>query len=145
VIVLPLVAGGTRLGLLAVADRANRAPSAETIEFLELLALQVAAALPRETTSPLESLPERAGVVIVDAAHATDVEAALRAVAWSGGTTYQTSETEFVVALTPDRATCAQAVGAELRALLGVPVGVAVGVVGEPGAALLDRARGALI
>jgi EAL domain-containing protein (putative c-di-GMP-specific phosphodiesterase class I) len=37
-IVLPLVAGGRRLGLIVLADRANRRPPAEDVELLELLA-----------------------------------------------------------------------------------------------------------
>jgi hypothetical protein len=37
-IVLPLVAGGHRLGLIVLADRANRRPPAEDVELLELLA-----------------------------------------------------------------------------------------------------------
>ena len=36
-IVVPLTAAGERLGLLVLADRANRRPDVETIEFLELL------------------------------------------------------------------------------------------------------------
>jgi GAF domain-containing protein len=37
-VVLPLVAGGRRLGLIVLADRANRRPPAEDVELLELLA-----------------------------------------------------------------------------------------------------------
>ena len=44
-IVLPLTAAGERLGLIVVADRANRRPAPEDIELLELLALQAATGL----------------------------------------------------------------------------------------------------
>jgi EAL domain-containing protein (putative c-di-GMP-specific phosphodiesterase class I) len=44
-IVLPLSAGGERLGLLVLADRANRRPPAEDVELLELLAHVAAGAL----------------------------------------------------------------------------------------------------
>jgi EAL domain-containing protein (putative c-di-GMP-specific phosphodiesterase class I) len=44
-IVLPLCAGGERLGLLVLADRANRRPTAEDVELLELLAHVAAGAL----------------------------------------------------------------------------------------------------
>ena len=44
-IVLPLAVAGERLGLLVLADRANRRPAPEDIELLELLALQAATGL----------------------------------------------------------------------------------------------------
>ena len=144
-IVLPLLAAGTRLGLLVVADRANRAPDVESIEFLELLALQAAAGL-RAPVAPAPlpgALPERAGVVLVDGG--PELAGALRAVVAGGGTAYQTGATEFVLAFAPDNAANAEAVGQELRTKLGVPVGVAVGVIGEPGESVLRRARGSLI
>ena len=144
-IVLPLLSAGTRLGLLLVADRANRAPDVEAIEFLELLALQAAVGLRTSVASapPRDVLPERAGVVLVDGG--PELTGALRAVVAGGGTVYQTGASEFVLAFAPDSASSAEVVGRELRTKLGVPVGVAVGVVGEPGEAVLRRARGSLI
>jgi EAL domain-containing protein (putative c-di-GMP-specific phosphodiesterase class I)/putative methionine-R-sulfoxide reductase with GAF domain len=56
-IVLPLAVAGDRLGLLVVADRANRRPASEDIELLELLALQVATGL--RMASALTELRER--------------------------------------------------------------------------------------
>jgi GAF domain-containing protein len=56
-IVLPLTVAGDRLGLLVVADRANRRPAPEDIELLELLALQVATGL--RMASALTELRER--------------------------------------------------------------------------------------
>jgi GAF domain-containing protein len=44
-LVLPLRAGGERLGLIVLADRANRRPPAEDVELLELLAHVAAGAL----------------------------------------------------------------------------------------------------
>jgi hypothetical protein len=52
-IVLPLSAGGERLGLLVLADRANRRPPAEDVELLELLAHVAAGALRPRVTTPL--------------------------------------------------------------------------------------------
>ena len=82
-IVLPLSAGGDRLGLIVVADRANRRPASEDIELLELLALQAASGLrlasmisqlrERVSRDPLTGLhaslpplPERTAVVMLD-------------------------------------------------------------------------------
>ena len=82
-IVLPLVVAGDRLGLIVVADRANRRPAPEDIELLELLALQAATGLrmasvidelrERAARDPLTGLhaslpplPDRAGVVLLD-------------------------------------------------------------------------------
>ena len=56
-IVLPLAAAGERLGLIVVADRANRRPASEDIELLELLALQAANGL--RMASVLSQLRER--------------------------------------------------------------------------------------
>ncbi len=56
-IVLPLAVAGERLGLLVVADRANRRPAPEDIELLELLALQVATGL--RMASALTELRDR--------------------------------------------------------------------------------------
>ena len=81
--VLPLAVAGERLGLIVLADRANRRPEFEDIELLELLALQAATGLrmasrlshevERASRDPLTgllaalpSLPARAGVVIFD-------------------------------------------------------------------------------
>jgi hypothetical protein len=57
-IVLPLVAGGHRLGLIVLADRANRRPPAEDVELLELLAHVTAGAL--RTRCPAEAAPAAA-------------------------------------------------------------------------------------
>jgi EAL domain-containing protein (putative c-di-GMP-specific phosphodiesterase class I)/GGDEF domain-containing protein/putative methionine-R-sulfoxide reductase with GAF domain len=82
-IVLPLSAAGERLGLILVADRANRRPVSEDVELLELLALQAASGLriasmisqlrERVSRDPLTGLhaslpplPDRAGVVLLD-------------------------------------------------------------------------------
>ena len=56
-IVLPLAVAGERLGLLVVADRANRRAAPEDIELLELLALQAATGL--RMASALAELRER--------------------------------------------------------------------------------------
>jgi EAL domain-containing protein (putative c-di-GMP-specific phosphodiesterase class I)/putative methionine-R-sulfoxide reductase with GAF domain len=56
-IVLPLAVAGERLGLLVVADRANRRAAPEDIELLELLALQVATGL--RMASALTELRDR--------------------------------------------------------------------------------------
>ena len=59
-IVLPLAAGGHRLGLIVLADRANRRPPAEDVELLELLAHVAAGALrPR---CPAEAADQRTNV-----------------------------------------------------------------------------------
>jgi GAF domain-containing protein len=55
--VLPLAVAGERLGLLVVADRANRRAAPEDIELLELLALQVATGL--RMASALTELRDR--------------------------------------------------------------------------------------
>jgi diguanylate cyclase (GGDEF)-like protein len=82
-IVLPLSAAGDRLGLILVADRANRRPASEDVELLELLALQAANGLrlasmisqlrERVSRDPLTGLhaslpplPERTAVVMLD-------------------------------------------------------------------------------
>ena len=82
-IVLPLTAAGERLGLIVVADRANRRPASEDVELLELLALQAANGLrlasmlsqlrERVSRDPLTGLhaslpplPERTAVVMLD-------------------------------------------------------------------------------
>ena len=82
-IVLPLAAAGERLGLIIVADRANRRPASEDVELLELLALQAANGLrlasmisqlrERVSRDPLTGLhaslpplPERTAVVMLD-------------------------------------------------------------------------------
>ena len=82
-IVLPLAVAGERVGLLVVADRANRRPAFEDVELLELLALQAANGLrmasvlsqlrERAARDPLTGLhaslpqlPPRSGVVIVE-------------------------------------------------------------------------------
>ena len=82
-IVLPLAAAGERLGLIVVADRANRRPASEDVELLELLALQAASGLrlasmisqlrERVSRDPLTGLhaslpplPERTAVVMLD-------------------------------------------------------------------------------
>ena len=82
-IVLPLTGSGERLGLILVADRANRRPESEDVELLELLALQAANGLrmasmisqlrERVSRDPLTGLhaslpplPDRAGVVMMD-------------------------------------------------------------------------------
>jgi GAF domain-containing protein len=82
-IVLPLAAAGERLGVIVLADRANRRPVLEDVELLELLASQAASALgmasavaqlrERASRDPLTglhaSLPTlgaRSGVVIAD-------------------------------------------------------------------------------
>jgi GAF domain-containing protein len=54
-IVLPLVAAGRRLGLIVLADRANRRPPAEDVELLELLARVAAAGL--RPHGPAEEAP----------------------------------------------------------------------------------------
>ena len=56
-IVLPLTAAGERLGLIVVADRANRRPASEDVELLELLALQAANGL--RLASMISQLRER--------------------------------------------------------------------------------------
>jgi diguanylate cyclase (GGDEF)-like protein len=82
-IVLPLTAAGERLGVIVLADRANRRPVFEDVELLELLAGQAATSLrmasavaqlrERASRDPLTGLhaslpvlPARAGVVIAD-------------------------------------------------------------------------------
>jgi diguanylate cyclase (GGDEF)-like protein len=92
-IVLPLSAAGDRLGLIVVADRANRRPVSEDVEVLELLALQAANGLrmasmlsqlrERVSRDPLTGLraslpplPDQAGVVLVDVDDLADVNAA---------------------------------------------------------------------
>ena len=82
-IVLPLSAAGERLGLIVVADRANRRLSSEDVELLEVLALQAANGLrlasmisqlrERVSRDPLTGLhaslpplPERTAVVMLD-------------------------------------------------------------------------------
>jgi diguanylate cyclase (GGDEF)-like protein len=82
-IVLPLAAAGERLGVIVVADRANRRPAFEDVELLELLANQAAGSLRMASAvaalrerasrdpltglhSSLPNLPTRAGVVIAD-------------------------------------------------------------------------------
>ena len=89
-IVLPLSVAGERLGLIVVADRANRRPVNEDVELLELLALQAASGLrmasmisrlrERVTRDPLTGLraslpplPDQAGVVLVDVDRLGDV------------------------------------------------------------------------
>ena len=89
-VVLPLSVAGERLGLIVVADRANRQPVNEDVELLELLALQAASGLrmasmitrPRErvTRDPLTGLraslpplPDQTGVVLVDVDRLADV------------------------------------------------------------------------
>jgi GAF domain-containing protein len=61
-IVLPLTAAGERLGLIIVADRANRRPVNEDVELLELLALQAASGL--RMASMIAQLRSRVGVVL---------------------------------------------------------------------------------
>jgi EAL domain-containing protein (putative c-di-GMP-specific phosphodiesterase class I)/GGDEF domain-containing protein/putative methionine-R-sulfoxide reductase with GAF domain len=82
-IVLPLAAAGEALGVIVLADRANRRPAFEDIELLELLANQAAGSLrmasavaqlrERASRDPLTglhaslpTLPSRTGVVIAD-------------------------------------------------------------------------------
>ncbi|WP_028057264.1 EAL domain-containing protein [Candidatus Solirubrobacter pratensis] len=82
-IVLPVTAAGERLGVILLADRANRRPVFEDVELLELLAGQAAGSLrmasavaqlrERASRDPLTGLhaslpvlPARAGVVIAD-------------------------------------------------------------------------------
>ncbi len=82
-VVLPLASAGERLGVIVVADRANRRPAHEDVELLELLACQAAAGLRMASAvaqlrerasrdpltglhSSLPTLPARAGVVIAD-------------------------------------------------------------------------------
>lgn len=82
-VVLPLAAAGDRLGLILVADRANRRLPSEDVELLELLAFQAANGLrmasmlsrlrERVSRDPLTGLhaslpplPDQAGVVMVD-------------------------------------------------------------------------------
>jgi diguanylate cyclase (GGDEF)-like protein len=82
-IVLPLMAGGDRLGVILLADRANRRPVFEDVELLELLASQAAGSLRMASTlarlrerasrdpltglhASLPALGARAGVVIAD-------------------------------------------------------------------------------
>ena len=89
-LVLPLSAAGERLGLILVADRANRRPVIEDIELLELLALQAANGLrmasmisqlrERVSRDPLTGLraslpplPDQAGVVLIDVDRLADV------------------------------------------------------------------------
>src|SRR4051794_15671645 len=89
-LVLPLSAAGDRLGLILVADRANRRPVNEDVELLELLALQAANGLrmasmisqlrERVSRDPLTGLraslpplPDQAGVVLVDVDRLADV------------------------------------------------------------------------
>ena len=61
-IVLPLTAAGDRLGLIIVADRANRRPVNEDVELLELLALQAASGL--RMASMIAQLRSRVAVVL---------------------------------------------------------------------------------
>jgi len=89
-IVLPLAIAGERLGLILVADRANRRPVNEDVELLELLALQAASGLrmasmisqlrERVSRDPLTGLraslpplPDQAGVVLLDVDRLADV------------------------------------------------------------------------
>jgi len=89
-VVLPLSVAGERLGLIVVADRANRQPVNEDVELLELLALQAASGLrmasmisrlrERVTRDPLTGLraslpplPDQTGVVLVDVDRLADV------------------------------------------------------------------------
>jgi EAL domain-containing protein (putative c-di-GMP-specific phosphodiesterase class I)/GGDEF domain-containing protein/putative methionine-R-sulfoxide reductase with GAF domain len=82
-IVLPLAAGGESLGMIVLADRANRRPAIEDIELLELLAGQAAGGLrmagtvaelrARASRDPLTGLhaslpplPPRTGVLLAD-------------------------------------------------------------------------------
>jgi GGDEF domain-containing protein len=82
-IVLPLAAAGQRLGVIVLADRANRRPAFEDVELLELVAAQVAGGLrmasavaqlrERASRDPLTglhaslpSLPACTGVVLAD-------------------------------------------------------------------------------
>jgi EAL domain-containing protein (putative c-di-GMP-specific phosphodiesterase class I) len=62
-IVLPLVAGGQRLGLIVLADRANRRPPAEDVELLELLAHVAAGGLrPRCPSGDAPAAAQRTNV-----------------------------------------------------------------------------------
>jgi len=89
-IVLPLAIAGERLGLILVADRANRRPVNDDVELLELLALQAASGLrmasmisqlrERVSRDPLTGLraslpplPDQAGVVLLDVDRLADV------------------------------------------------------------------------
>ena len=73
-IVVPLTAAGERRGLLVLADRANRRPEAETIEFLELLG-SIAGHHEPERVGPGGHALEPAGdelAITVDLANAAD-------------------------------------------------------------------------
>jgi diguanylate cyclase (GGDEF)-like protein len=89
-IVLPLSVAGERLGLIVVADRANRRPVNQDVELLELLALQAASGLrmasmisqlrERVSRDPLTGLraslpplPDQAGIVLVDVDRLGDI------------------------------------------------------------------------
>jgi hypothetical protein len=149
-IVLPLVAAGDRLGLLVVADRANRRPDAEQIALLELLAAQAASGLrlasalhERSARDPLTGLhavlpqlPPHGAVLHLDVgsgqATSDDVLRAaaglLRELTPAGGYAARIGADQFAVALDARHAGTAETIAWELRsqapARLGRPVSV---------------------
>jgi GAF domain-containing protein len=160
--VLPLVGAGERLGLIVVADRANRRPEVEDVELLELLALQAANGLRLATLlgarpardaltglhAALPPLSPRGAVLLVDVGSGGDdgLRAAaglLRELTPSGGQAARIGADEFVVTLDARHAGAAETIGGELRSRLGgaVDVGIAFAEPGESGEAVVQRLR----
>ena len=156
-IVLPLAAAGERLGVIVLADRANRPPAFEEVELLELVAGQAASGLrmasavaqlrERASRDPLTglhaslpALPACSGVVLADVDGLSEIakpaaDDVLRAMAGllreitpTGGRAFRIGDDSFVVTLAAPHAVCAERVGWELRSLAPARLGTTLSV-----------------